>query len=265
MKKNQELMDLLLEATAAPIIKTISRRMEQVQEAIDGTEHYAESVENFLRKMRVMGPLTETEDVAIQGLLNCARVLHEEHTRMATALKDPATVHVAMIRGTIAKPSWRTMVDLHGEVPNGEDVQLMRIAELQEQLVVANKALERPRFPCLQYRMGRWMDATFSKEVAEDLKERADRYLEESLELTQTVPGFDAKRAHTLVDYVFSRPIGERKQEVGGCMLTLAALCNTAKIDMNEEGDRELDRVWTKIPQIQAKQAAKRDIHGPLP
>ena len=97
------------------------------------------------------------------------------------------------------------------------------------------------------------------------MKERADRYLEESLELTQTVPGFDAKRAHTLVDYVFSRPIGERKQEVGGCMLTLAALCNTAKIDMNEEGDRELDRVWTKIPQIQAKQAAKRDIHGPLP
>lgn len=49
-------------------------------------------------------------------------------------LKDPATVHALMLRGVIAIPSIRSMVDLRGEVPNGEDVQLLRIAELQEQL-----------------------------------------------------------------------------------------------------------------------------------
>lgn len=49
-------------------------------------------------------------------------------------LKDPATVHALMLRGVIAVPSVRSMVDLRGEVPNGEDVQLLRIAELQEQL-----------------------------------------------------------------------------------------------------------------------------------
>lgn len=49
-------------------------------------------------------------------------------------LKDPANVHVMMLRGVIAVPSIRSMVDLRGEVLNGEDVQLARIAELQEQL-----------------------------------------------------------------------------------------------------------------------------------
>ena len=49
-------------------------------------------------------------------------------------LKDQNTVHAMMLRGQIAVPSWRNMVALRGEVPNGEDVQLSRIAELQEQL-----------------------------------------------------------------------------------------------------------------------------------
>lgn len=49
-------------------------------------------------------------------------------------LKDPTTVHVLMLRGTIATPSWRSIVDLRGEVPNGEERQLARIAELQEQI-----------------------------------------------------------------------------------------------------------------------------------
>lgn len=49
-------------------------------------------------------------------------------------LKDPETVHALMLRGVIAVPSIRSMVDLRGEVPNGDEVQLLRIAELQEQI-----------------------------------------------------------------------------------------------------------------------------------
>lgn len=52
-------------------------------------------------------------------------------------LADPAAVHVMMLRGSIARPTWRHMVDLLGEVPNGEDVQLSRIAQLQEELAQA--------------------------------------------------------------------------------------------------------------------------------
>lgn len=56
-------------------------------------------------------------------------------------LKDPATVHALMLRGVIAIPSIRSMVDLRGEVPNGEEVQLLRIAELQEQLAAQPRAV----------------------------------------------------------------------------------------------------------------------------
>lgn len=102
-----------------------------------------------------------------------------------------------------------------------------------------------------------WMDACFGEAIKCDLLERADRFTEEALELAQTMPGFSAERAHALVDYVFGRPVGERHQEVGGVMVTLAALCNPCGLFMDAEGQRELDRIWTKVEAIRAKQAAK--------
>lgn len=102
-----------------------------------------------------------------------------------------------------------------------------------------------------------WMLACFGPEIAADRLERADRFTEEALELAQTMPGFNAERAHALVDYVFGRDIGERGQEVGGVMVTLAALCNTFDISISAEAERELARVWTKVEAIRAKQASK--------
>lgn len=102
-----------------------------------------------------------------------------------------------------------------------------------------------------------WMLAYFGSVIAADLLERADRFTEEALELAQTMPGFTADRAHALVDYVFGRPVGERRQEVGGVMVTLAALCNPVNISINAEAERELARIWTKVETIRAKQAAK--------
>lgn len=102
-----------------------------------------------------------------------------------------------------------------------------------------------------------WMLECFGSVIAADLLERADRFIEEALELAQTMPGFTADRAHALVDYVFSRPVGERRQEVGGVMVTLAALCNPVGLNIRDEAERELARVWTKVGAIRAKQAAK--------
>ena len=111
--------------------------------------------------------------------------------------------------------------------------------------------------PGFQPEVHEWMLACFGPEIAADQLERADRFTEESLELAQTMPGFSADRAHALVDYVFGRPAGEQSQEVGGVMVTLAALCNTVDIQINAEAERELARVWTKVEQIRAKQDAK--------
>lgn len=89
------------------------------------------------------------------------------------------------------------------------------------------------------------------------------RFLEEALELVQAC-GATQQEAHQLVDYVYGRPAGEKEQEVGGVMLTLAALCLAQGLSMADAGEKELARVWTKVEQIRAKEKMKPK-NSPLP
>ncbi|WP_287149596.1 hypothetical protein [Mesorhizobium sp.] len=114
-----------------------------------------------------------------------------------------------------------------------------------------------------QDRVHSFMLACFGEAIAADGMERNHRFLEESLELVQAL-GCTGSEAHQLVDYVFGRPVGEPNQETGGTLVTLAALCNAHKIDMDIAGETELTRCWSKIDKIRAKHAAKPK-HGPLP
>lgn len=51
--------------------------------------------------------------------------------QIRAAIADPESVFVNMKRGTIAKPSLRSMIDLYGEVTNVDEAQLMEIAQLR--------------------------------------------------------------------------------------------------------------------------------------
>lgn len=118
-----------------------------------------------------------------------------------------------------------------------------------------------------QRRVVDWMMETFSMEVCRNTTERNHRFLEEALELVQAM-GCTAAEAHMLVDYTFGRPVGDPEQEVGGAMVTLAALCAAADISMTELGERELARCWQNIDRIRAKQAGKprsSPLPGPSP
>lgn len=108
-----------------------------------------------------------------------------------------------------------------------------------------------------------WMMACFGAEISADKKERNHRFFEEATELVQST-GMTASEAHQLVDYVYGRDIGEPAQEVGGVMVTLAALCLANDLDMHDAAEVELARIWTKVEAIRAKQAAKPK-HSPLP
>lgn len=108
-----------------------------------------------------------------------------------------------------------------------------------------------------------WSITCFGKEIAADKTERNYRFLEEALELVQSL-GCGKEAAHQLVEYVYGRPIGEPKQEVGGVMTTLATLCNANDINMADAGWAELDLVWKRIDKIRQKQKAKPKF-GPLP
>lgn len=116
-----------------------------------------------------------------------------------------------------------------------------------------------------QARVNGWMHACFGPAVAADLKERPHRFLEEGLELVQSA-GTTKAEALQLVDYVFGRRAGEPRQEVGGTMVTLAALCTAIGVNMASAAETELSRVSTPemIAKLQAKNAAK-DPNSPLP
>ena len=84
-----------------------------------------------------------------------------------------------------------------------------------------------------QRRVAEWLAACFPPSVCADREERTHRFLEEALELAQS-SGCSRQNAHSLVDYVFSRNVGEPDLEVGGVIVTLAGLCSTFGIDMSE-------------------------------
>jgi hypothetical protein len=114
-----------------------------------------------------------------------------------------------------------------------------------------------------QTRVGHWMAVCFGPAISANVTERNHRFLEEALELVQS-KGCTASEAHQLVDYVFNRPIGEPFQELGGVMVTLAALANAADLNMDIAAETELLRVRDLIEKIRAKAAAKPK-HSPLP
>ncbi len=108
-----------------------------------------------------------------------------------------------------------------------------------------------------------WVVSCFGEKIATDKVERNHRFVEEALELAQAC-GASRADCHELVEYVFRREVGERDQEVGGVMVTLAALCNAQDLDMTLAGYREISRCFTAVKKIRAKQKRKPKL-GPLP
>ncbi len=119
-----------------------------------------------------------------------------------------------------------------------------------------------------QERVKPWLHECFGEKVATDKTERADRLLEEVLELLQS-GGYDQHRVAQLVNYVWSRPAGAPAQEAGGVMVTMAAYCLAHGLDMHLAGEHELRRInepelLVKIREKQKGKAAKLGF-SPLP
>lgn len=99
-----------------------------------------------------------------------------------------------------------------------------------------------------------WVQAAFGVDTVE---QRGLRMLEEAIELYQAA-GCDQAQAHALIDYVFSRPVGQVAQELGGLGVTLLALAATAGLSADQEEQREVERVLSKpLEHFKARNAAK--------
>lgn len=104
-----------------------------------------------------------------------------------------------------------------------------------------------------------WAQRCFSHEVVFDIKERCLRFLEEALELVQAC-GLTRTEVLRLVDYVYSRPVGEPQQETGGVIITLMVLNSAVKIDAQRAALDEYERIEEKIDKIRIKQLQKPSL-----
>lgn len=98
----------------------------------------------------------------------------------------------------------------------------------------------------------RWAQNTFG-EVAATPRERALRFVEEALELAQAcdLEEIDVK---LITDRVFGRDAGDHFKEMGQAALTLEALAECHKVDLNTAANVE----FARIIQIPKEEFAKR-------
>lgn len=221
-------------------------------------------------------------DGDLQGIVASVAVPKEQNTQQSVA-KPVATVRVKG-KGYCVKLSTYAayalpegMHDLYHAPPVPRDVLMAALSEYKNNVglwmvqggnapdiaAIAAADAAQPVGQPFQQRVQPWLMECFGPMIAGDKEERNHRFLEEALELVQAC-GCTASEAHQLVDYVYGRPVGDKPQEVGGVMVTLAALCLAQELDMHSCGEVELARIWTKVEKIRAKQAAKPK-HSPLP
>lgn len=110
-----------------------------------------------------------------------------------------------------------------------------------------------------QDRVREWVDHCFGTKIADNKNERNERFLEESLELVQSA-GMTEDQVKRLVTYVFSRPPGELKQEVGGVAVTFDALCSAHRLDRERCAEIELERIHGLSDEIREKQRSKPSL-----
>jgi len=108
-----------------------------------------------------------------------------------------------------------------------------------------------------------WARAAFTVEQATSLPQRGLRLLEEAAEAFQAAGG-DAEMAHRLVDYVFARPVGELRQELGGVGIGVLCLAAAAGISADEAERTEVERVLGKPLEHFRRRNAEKNAAGLL-
>lgn len=124
-----------------------------------------------------------------------------------------------------------------------------------------------------QKTVAQWCVEAFGKERTSSLPQRGLRLLEEAIEASQ-VCGVPIDQAHNLVSFVYSRPVGEIEQELGGVGVTLLALADAVGKSADLAEHREVERVLAKpLEHFRARNAekdaagfkAKEIVDGPNP
>lgn len=93
-----------------------------------------------------------------------------------------------------------------------------------------------------------WARRCFGAEHVSNPRIRGLRMVEEAIELCQAL---DVPKDKVLmaVETVYSRPVGDAEQEIGGVLMTVAVLCESLGLEQEGLMERELTRVLAKSPE----------------
>lgn len=104
-----------------------------------------------------------------------------------------------------------------------------------------------------------WVIDTFGTAAMDSTEERLLRFAEEALEVLQA-GGLSEERIDALKAHVYSRPVGEISQEIGGASVTLMLLAENIGQSVQKCERVEMERVFAKDPAaFRAKHATKVD------
>lgn len=96
-----------------------------------------------------------------------------------------------------------------------------------------------------QNMMVRWGIDAFGLAQMENIEQRGLRMVEEAIEAAQAA-GCEHKMLHKLIDYIYDRPVGNLKQELGGVQVCVAVLANAAGFSADQAELQEIERVLSK-------------------
>lgn len=121
-------------------------------------------------------------------------------------------------------------------------------------------------FESFQKAVQAWLAECFDDPEAVKTHERACRFIEEAVELVQSL-NFPKESILSLVDHVYNKPPGELYEEAGGTLTTLAALLSSVDASLETAANNGIDRAYTKIALVRAKHKAKMATQpgSPLP
>ncbi len=119
----------------------------------------------------------------------------------------------------------------------------------------------------IQARVWAWCSTVFADRPDwQDKRQRVHRFIEEAVELAQAceIPQHEVER---LVGYVYGRPVGEPSQELGGTVITLAALAEALGLSAEDAALTELERVERPevMEKVRRKQVGKDALFAERP
>lgn len=131
-----------------------------------------------------------------------------------------------------------------------EDIRKLEFERKQNSLMPAATALN------FDERCWDWAMATFDESYVISLEERAMCLMEEAIEAAQTV-GVHKARLKLLLDFVYSKGIGDLPQELGGVAVTLALFCKAVRRPLPMIQEAALNDCWNRQMIIKDKHKAK--------